>query len=102
MSIKYPCIYWNDGMCKKFSDDKSTSWCVEGPCGDQMPSNADKIRAMSDEDLAEAISRSSDPGLCDIICGGDCKAFASFNKTSQQRCVEIVLDWLQQPCEGGE
>ena len=50
MSIEYPCIYWNDGLCKKFSDDKSTSFCVEGPCGDQMPSNADRFRAMSDEE----------------------------------------------------
>ena len=74
-------------------------------CGHKtnMPqTNADKIRAMSDEELAVAISRSSILDLCDIVCGGDCKAVATFNKTSQQRCAEIVLDWLQQPCEGGE
>ena len=64
--------------------------------------NADKIRSMSDEDLAELISRSSIHDLCDIVCGGDCNAVATFNKTSEQRCTEIILDWLQQPAEEGE
>ena len=59
--------------------------------------NADRIRAMSDEDLAALISRSSIHDLCDIVCGGDCNAVATFNKTSEQRCAEIVLEWLQQP-----
>ena len=53
MSIEYPCVHWDKGKCKKFSDDTTTSWCVEGPCGDQMPSNADKIRNMTDEELKE-------------------------------------------------
>ena len=63
--------------------------------------NADRIRAMaiSDEELAAAISRSSNLDLCDIVCSRGCKAVATFNKTSQQRCAEIVLDWLQQPAE---
>lgn len=61
---------------------------------------ADRIRAMSDEDLAALISRSSIHDLCDIVCGGDCNAVATFNKTSEQRCAEIVLGWLQQPVEG--
>lgn len=91
MSIKYPCIYWNDGMCKKFSDDKSTSWCVEGPCGDQMPSNADKIRAMSDEELADIISR--EVGYC--APSGYCE------KTSND-CKACWLDWLKQSAEAEE
>ena len=85
----------NNKKCSLGECDQSETCAAYVP----VITRADKIRAMSDEDLAEAISRSSDPGLCDIICGGDCKAFASFNKTSQQRCVEIVLDWLQQPAE---
>lgn len=61
--------------------------------------NADRIRAMSDKELAVKISNQSISSLCDIVCGRDCKAFPTLNKTSQQRCVEIVLDWLQQPAE---
>ena len=81
MSIKYPCIYWNEGMCKKFSDDKSTSWCIEGPCGEQVPSNADKIRAMSDEELARWLEYEGG-GACAEMCGW--------------------LNWLKQPAEEGE
>ena len=77
MSIEYPCVYWSDGMCKKFSDDIVTSWCVEGPCGEQMPSNADKIRSMSDEELAKL--------LC---CTG-------WRMIEQKECLE----WLQKPAE---
>ena len=70
-------------------------------CVDVKPmTNADRIRAMNDEELAVAISRGSNLDLCNIVCGGDCKAVATFNKTSQQRCAEIVLEWLQQPAEG--
>ena len=61
--------------------------------------NADRIRAMSDEELASKISHQCISSLCDIVCGGDCKAFATLNKTSHQRCVEIVLDWLKRPAE---
>lgn len=63
--------------------------------------NADRIRAMSDEELAEEIGRSSILDMCDIVCGGDCKAVATFNKTLEQRCAEFVLDWLRQPAEEG-
>lgn len=62
--------------------------------------NADRIRAMSDEELSVAISRRCINTLCDIVCGGDCKAIATLNKMSQQRCTDIVLGWLQQPAEG--
>ena len=67
-------------------------------CAAYVPvlTRADKILSMSDEDLAALISRSSIHDMCDIVCGGDCNAVATFNKTSEQRCEEIVLDWLKQ------
>lgn len=70
-------------------------------CAAYVPviTNADRIRAMSDEELAEKISCRCIRTLCDIVCVEDCKAFETLNKTSQQRCVEIVLDWLKQPSE---
>lgn len=64
---------------------------------DKPKTNADRIRSMSDEELAAKISRRCIRTLCDIVCGEDCKAFETLNKTSQQRYVEIVLDWLKQP-----
>ena len=79
MSKDYPCIYWNDGKCKKFSDDKVTSWCVWSPCASQTPSNADRIRSMSDEELAML--------LYEIGYDGGWGA------------LEGTLDWLRQPAE---
>lgn len=56
MSRIYPCVYCTeDGYCKKYSDEEVTSWCVQGPCEYEKPSNADCIRAMSDEELAEQL-----------------------------------------------
>ena len=53
MSREYPCIYFvKDGKCRKFSSDVDFSYCVMGPCPEQKLSNADRIRAMSDEALA--------------------------------------------------
>lgn len=58
MSKEYPCIhYYDDGKCKYFSDDEVTSYCVKGPCGAQVLSNADRIRTMTDEELAEMLSQ---------------------------------------------
>ena len=90
MSIEYPCVYWSDGMCKKFSDDKVTSYCVEGPCSEQMPSKADKIRAMSDEELLEVL---------DYELG--CPATGNCEKMNRD-CKACWLDWLQQPAEAEE
>lgn len=57
MSRPYPCIYCTeDGHCKEFSDKEVTAWCVLGPCQYAKPSNADRIRSMTDEELAEFIS----------------------------------------------
>ena len=62
--------------------------------------NAQRIRSMTDEELADYISDHSIDDFCYIICGGECKAVATFNKTSGQRCREIVADWLKQPYGG--
>ena len=52
MSREYPCIYYDNQRCKLFSDDECESWCVLGPCSHEAPSNADRIRAMDDAELA--------------------------------------------------
>lgn len=57
-----------------------------------LSTNADRIRAMSDEELAKFISIQSDDCLCagnpkcDYHCGSD-------------SCLKVLLDWLQQPAE---
>lgn len=83
MSRDYPCVYWNDGKCKKFSDDSVTSWCVWSPCYSKTPSNADRIRSMSDEEL--------DCFLHKVTYGMD--------ECPYEYGSEKALEWLQQPAE---
>ena len=56
-----------------------------GDCENKIVTNADRIRAMSDEELCDFL-------MCDVICdqkmSPDCTD-----------CEKCVLDWLQQPAE---
>lgn len=49
------CIYrTEENKCKQFSVGGVLSFCyLDGTCDCQIPSNADRIRAMSDEELAD-------------------------------------------------
>lgn len=61
MSRLYPCVYCTeDGYCEKYSDEEVTSWCVQSPCKDETPSNADRIRNMTDEELADWLIMNGD------------------------------------------
>ena len=97
MSKDYPCIYWNDGKCKKFSDDKVTSWCVWSPCASQTPSNADRIRSMSDEELAVFLDGFS--SRC-IDCAEDAKnQSCPIYKEGYYCRPQEIMEWLNQPAE---
>lgn len=49
-----------DGRCLLYTDGTHTSYCIPGdPCDDEEPSVADKIRIMSDRELAVF--------LCDLV-----------------------------------
>ena len=62
--------------------------------------NAQKIRGMNDEEIADWVSENGAIKTpCDIICGGDCKAISTIEKSSIERCKEIVMKWLQKPEE---
>ena len=94
MSKDYPCVHWNDRKCKKFSDDNVTSWCVWSPCYSQTPSNADKIRAMTDEELALWICGiyDSEEENGKFINGIIIPGYAPHD----------IEEWLQQPAEDDE
>lgn len=80
MSRLYPCVYCTeDGYCKKYSDEEVTSWCVQSPCKDEKPSNADRIRAMTDEGLAHLLYT-----VEDSIFTGNLWSYKQY------------LDWLKQ------
>ena len=92
MSVEYPCIYFDkDGKCRKFSDDTAISYCVMGPCPEQKMSNADRIRRMSDEELAKFLA---EPCCCDVDPGCDGR-----RECGNDLCLKYLLKWLQQPAE---
>ena len=46
-----------DNKCALHTDKKYLSWCViDDPCKDREPSNADKLRSMTDLELAVFLS----------------------------------------------
>ena len=93
MSMEYPCVYFEkDGKCRKFSDDTVISYCVMGPCSEQKLSNADHIRAMSDEELAKFIAT---PCQCEVRPKRD-----GLRECGNDLCLQYLLKWLRQPCEG--
>ena len=87
MSREYPCVYYDNEKCQKFTDDKFTSWCVLGPCGEQKLSNADRIRAMNDEELAwELMTWRIE--TCARLNGAE---------SPYPHTQKSILDWLKQP-----
>lgn len=90
MSKEYPCVHYDNGKCKLFSDDKVTSYCVKGPCNDETPSRGDWIRAMSDEELHEFLYSHKFYDMCDEPCS-ECRYHGD--------CERRLADWLQQPAE---
>jgi hypothetical protein len=88
--MSYPCIYNEEGKCKLYSTVYEHSWCVEGPCDDQTLSNGDKIRSMTDEELAEFLCGVYDEEETDkFICGTIIPNYYE----------EAICDWLKQPAE---
>ena len=77
MSREYPCVYYDNEKCKKFEQPGYTSWCVLGPCSHETPSNADRIRSMTDEELANWLVMEMPSNICDW--------------------EDLMLDWLKQP-----
>lgn len=85
------CIYkLGDGRCDKPGRYKSP--CIGEACTHQTPTNADRIRAMSDEKLANEIIKIvafCAPGhRSSPVCCCDCRT--------------CWLDWLKSPVKPGE
>lgn len=94
------------GFITQLNENGQTSvWCMkcQGTGSIAVPmTNGDRIRSMSDEELAEFVCRNSISTMCDIICGGWCNAVKTLKKSADEMCKDIVIKWLQQPAEGGD
>lgn len=88
-------------MCKNCNNYRN-DWCemvLDSPDPDivrdcrhfWLKTNADRIRAMTDEELEKFINHFN---ICDMRTNDECKF-------SYCACCEVcVMDWLQQPAEG--
>lgn len=92
---KYPCVYYEKKLCKKFSKNGVTSFCVMGPCQHETPSNADRIRSMSDKELSKFFCPDTprNSPWCEPI---------GRTKCSKAPCQKCMLKWLRQPAEEDE
>ena len=78
-----PC--YDDGKCH-----------YKGECGHKAPlTNADRIRAMSDEELAGFLMKLMHNN---VQCFGE-GMFPYHPCPQEQNCKQCGLDWLQQPAE---
>lgn len=87
------CKYGQNGACEKLfrPNCPDSSECYEF----ELYTNADRIRAMSDEELAEFISRIEIGDFGPQVYG---KTFCDMCK-GQYECDDCRLWWLQQPAE---
>lgn len=87
MSKWYPCVYCTEDLrCEKYSGDGVISYCVLGPCTDETHSNADRIRGMSDEELAE---------MLETINSCTCSFFMGKSPCDANDCP-CWLSWLKE------
>lgn len=94
------CKFEHDGDCCNCGSPQYMCKCKPKLCGSLVPmTNADRLRAMSDEELASEMSHPAILTICDIVCQGECNAMATLDKTSGEVCKEIILNWLRQPAE---
>jgi hypothetical protein len=82
---------FNDGYEKGKSD--AEAYLLHCGDTDEPKTNADKLRAMSDEELAEKIGGSIDCEVCKTMHhseSGECPS------RPHQSCVDFWLGWLRQ------
>lgn len=90
-----PCAYWREGeICAKGTEPGYTDFCVLGPCSQMKPSNGDRIRQKSDEELAQLfvqISLWRKPATYDAVSG-----FCLDDGVVKEK---EWLEWLKQEAE---
>ena len=69
-----------------------------GRCENKIETNADRIRSMSDEELADYIFGVSVGNAPCVLCSEEC----DFCELTDEECKEKTLKWLQSEVKGSE
>ena len=78
--------------CQRNSNSRDNEPCCR--CGGKN-TNADKIRHMSDEELAKYIYDVSEHHADCVVCGDDCDSC----KSTEDICVPKIIEWLKSESE---
>ena len=100
MSHLYPCVYHRNGWC--YLDPKQPDACVFGPCNDETPSNGDKIRCMSDFELARKMVEYEGTVKERTRYGGHKHTFYGPHGEEcedKYQAVALWYGWLMEPAE---
>ena len=67
----------------------------------KIETNADRIRAMSDAELAKALMKSNDAEVYIPFCKNtpECLEMLDCGEIPEERCLGCMMDWLRQPAE---
>ena len=83
----------NQGMCLDHKEQPSLIGCTSGIPQRKKQTNADRIRSMSDEELADFLSENTNCDCCNIQCPD------KLNCQSMSSCYCRHLEWLQSEVE---
>lgn len=87
---KYP-----ESVCPHMTVLKGKTYCDATPCQltGELPeqTNADHIRGMNDEELANLLSECTDCATCKLTNHENCK--------TEEACKTAFLNWLKHPAE---
>lgn len=86
------------GAAKRIA--QTTDACVFGPCDNETPSHGDKIRRMSDEELASVLVRYEGTVKRTTVYGGHEHIFHGPNGEkcgTREYAVQLWTDWLRKP-----
>ena len=95
------CKFEHDGDCCNCGSQQYMCKCKPKICGSIVPiTNADRIRAMSDEELADIFLRADFCKCCEHEKGGVCNFICAYpNIPLYEGCKQAALKWMKQPAE---
>ena len=95
------CKFNHDGDCCNYESPQYKQSCRPLLCGCISPvSNADRIRAMSDEELAKLLLEADQGNFTVEVC--DAKYCVPEQDECPHDCTAAVLKWLSSPAKEGE
>ena len=95
MNIDCSCVYFRKAECTHYKRPEKECWfLINGKCNPNRKTNADRIRAMSDEELLQVLGMFVDENLFDLICNNPKRT-----TVCDSNCVKCISEWLKQTAE---